>query len=505
MQGIPQHIKTPSKGKPIPADWRTRIPAMFGRYFWHPFSPPHVELWEWANAITEDSTPRPFVPIWPRLRGKSTNAETVVADAGVRKVRHYCMYVCGTQDQADKHVATIARMLESEGVAAYAPEIGHPKVSKNGNRTWNRQVVSTRTGFTVEAIGLNKAVRGQKIDWARPDLIIFDDIDAKHDTEASVRKKEEIITDSILPAGSTNCAVLFAQNLIHADSIASRLAKTPNTDGAADYLMDRIVSGPFPAVEGLKYSPVTEGDITRWKITEGRSLWEGFTIPICEDELNRVGPLSYERESQHDVDGDSPNALLTAEDFERTRRTEAPDLARIAVAVDPPGGATQCGIICGGKALVGKEWHGFTLEDASTPAGASPEEWALAVLQCVYRNKADVIFVERNYGGDMVSSTIRQTKWLDADGRILIDGRSVHIVEVNASRGKTVRAEPVAVVFQQGRGHHVGHFPALEKEWRQYQPGDKESPNLLDSEVWLYTGLDLINGIDSVVWGSRRQ
>lgn len=475
-------------------DWRERVPALFKAYFWFPFSRPHEVLWVWENEIEQKSSPRPFVAIWPRGRGKSTTTEAVVSDLGIRGVRTYCLYVCATQDQADKHVQTIARMLESESVARYAPNIGRPKVSQNGNKTWNRKTVATATNFTVEAIGLDKAVRGQKIDWARPDLIVFDDIDEKHDSELTTTKKEESITDSIIPAGATNCAVLFVQNLIHPNSIANRLAKQPDKEGAATYLMQRTVSGPFAAVDGLEYEQRKVGDVWNWIITRGQSLWAGYDLAICEDELNRVGPLSYKRESQNDVEGDAAGALMSEEDFERTRKAldEVPDLARIAVAVDPPGGATECGIICGGKVKIGNDWHGYTLEDATMPKGVKPNEWGLAVLKCYYRNKADVIFVERNYGGDMAKNTIRQLKWTDDDGKVIVDGSKVHIEEVVATRGKLVRAEPVATVFQQGRGHHVGHFELLEKEWRQYVPGVKDSPNRLDAEVWLYTGLELI-------------
>jgi len=478
--------------KPVPKTWQERVEQMFPSYFWHPFSEPHVEMWEWVNAIELGSAPQPFCAFWPRDRGKSTLAEAAVADLMARKRRIYAMYVSGTQDQADKHVQTIARMLESADIAQFFPEVGEPLVGKNGSRTWNRSIVTASNGVTVEAIGLNKAVRGQKIDWARPDLIVFDDVDEKHDTEHATKKKEQIITDSILPAGAANCAVLFVQNLIHSDSIASKLAREPGEADAAGYLMNRIISGPFPAVEGLEYEAQRVGDTMCWTITAGRSLWRGFSIEICAAEINRVGPTSYLLESQHEVDTDNPNALLSEEDFERTRVTDYPDLSRVAVAVDPPGGVTECGIVAGGKAKVNGDWHGYTLEDASAPAGCSPEEWALATLQCYHRNKADVVFVEKNYGGDMVESTLRQTKWVGADGRVIVDGRKVKIVTVWASRGKQVRAEPVSVVFQQGRGHHVGHFPALEKEWRQWEPGDSESPNRLDAEVWLYTGLELI-------------
>ncbi len=482
--------------KALPNDWRVRVPALFGAYFWFGFSAPHEALWTWENDIALDGSPRPFVAIWPRGRGKSTTSEAVVADLAVRGARTYCLYVCGTQDQADKHVQTVARMLESDSVARYKPTIGKPKISSNGNRTWNRKMVTTATGFTVEAIGLDKAVRGQKIDWARPDLIVFDDIDEVHDSEATTNKKEEIVTSSIIPAGAVNCAVLFVQNLIHANSIASRLAKLPNVAGAAHYLMSRLVSGPFQAVNGLRYEQRQMGDVFRWVITAGQSLWHGYDLAICEDELNRVGPASYERESQNDVDNDAPLALMNAADFDRTRQTAHPDLARVVVAVDPPGGATECGIVVVGKAKSGKDWHGYTLEDATTGKGVKPEEWALAILKTVYRHKADAVLVERNYGGDMVKSVIRQTKWTiteDAKERVLVDGAKLNIVEVVATRGKLVRAEPVAVVFQQGRGHHIGHFPALEKEWRQYVPGESDSPNRLDAEVWAYVGLELTN------------
>jgi hypothetical protein len=338
-------------------------------------------------------------------------------------------------------------------------------------------------------------VRGQKIDWARPDLIIFDDVDEKHDTENATEKKETIITDSILPAGSANVAVLFVQNLIHSDSIASRLARTPGTKGAAGYLMGRIISGPHKAVEGLEYAAQKVGDAVRWAITRGQSLWRGFSLEVCENELNRVGPTSFMLESQHDVDVDNPNALMSEADFDRTRVTDHPDLDFVAVAVDPPGGATNCGIVAGGKARVKRrggeqEWHGYTLEDATTEPGVKPEQWALEVLKCYYRNQADAIFAEVNFGGDMVESTIRQTKWRDDRGNIIVDGAKVKIRILRASRGKKIRAQPVATVFQQGRGHHVGRYDKLEKEWRQGQPGD-DSPNRLDAEAWLYNGLDL--------------
>jgi len=483
--------KEPSATKQTTAVWQERLQLIFPRYLWHELSEPHEEMWQWVDGITAHNSPRPFVAIWPRGRGKSTHAEIAAVDLGGRDKRTYCMYVCGTQDQADKHIATITNMMESTDVATVWPWMSEPKVGKNGSRSWNRSIVTTANGFTVEAVGLNKAVRGQKIDWARPDLIIFDDIDERHDTDNTVKKKREIITTSILPAGSPNCAVLFCQNLIHDGSIAHELSLTPGTEGAASYLTERVVSGPHQAIDDLDYALVPDGEKIRWHITAGTSPWLGFGLDVCEAEINRVGPNSFEVESQHNIDADNPDALLSSEIFDATRVSDTPDLTTIVVGVDPSGGAGQCGIIPAGKAKIGKEWHGYTIGDYSTPYGTDSAEWGIAVLKCYHAVKADVIVVETNFGGDMVRNNIQQAVLRDEEGEIILRGTNVAIVEVSASRGKQVRAQPVATVFQLGKGHHVGYYPKLEKEWTGWVPGEGPSPDRLDAEVWAYTYLGL--------------
>lgn len=478
-------------GKTAPSAWHDRLPVLFASYLWHAFSPPHIELWEWAAAIDDGRPARPFVALWPRGRGKSTHAEMIAADLGARGKRRYCLYVCETQDQADKHVATIQHMLESAPFGRHYPQVGIPRYGKHGSRTWRRGVMTTAGGYTVEAIGLDKAIRGQKIDWARPDLIIFDDIDAKHDTEAAVRRKEETITTSILPSAADHAAVLFVQNLIHDGSIAVRLSKASGQPGAADYLANRQISGPFPAIDGMAYAPETQPDgSTRWRITAGQSLWDGYDLALCEDELNRAGPTAFELESQHAIDADNPAALLTADVLDRSRVAVAPkSLIEVVIGVDPSGGGGRAGIVGVGRAILNRVEHGYTLGNYSTPKGASSETWARAALTAYHELRADRIIIERNFGGDMVKGTIRNTVLRDTSGEILVDGATVLIVEVVASRGKEVRAQPVSVLFEQGRAHHVGHYPELQKQWTRWTPGDKPSPDQLDAEVWAYTDL----------------
>lgn len=500
----------------LPLDWQTRIRTLFKDYFWHPFSPPHEELWSWANDITPDSNPRPFVAIWPRGRGKSTNAEAIVADVAVRRVRTYCMYVSGTQDQADKHVGTIARMLESEVVARFDADVARPRIGKNGAREWRRRLMTTASGLSVEAIGLNKAVRGQKVNWARPDLIIFDDVDELHDTALTLDKKEGVITGSVLPAGASGVAVLFVQNLIHAESIASKLARPASEPDSATFLMDRVVSGPYPAVEDLEYEAREEGDAIRWTIVGGRSLWTGFSLEVCEDEINLYGPRAFEVESQHEVDADSEDALLTEEDFKQTRVMSHPDLAEIVVGVDPATGSGKCGIVTVGKARLNGDWHGFTLRD-DTIDSRSTQAWAKRALAAYFWSEADRIVYETNQGGNMVEDTMKGTKLTDEDlqledatGEVLVDGSLIKYEGVHASRGKVARAQPVGVLFEEGRAHHVGVFSVLEKQWRTYKPGEP-SPDRLDAEVWAYYALGLTAGPGfkqmkvSGLYGSRQK
>jgi len=176
---------------------------------------------------------------------------------------------------------------------------------------------------------------------------------------------------------------------------------------------------------------------------------------------------------------DVPGALWKREMLETGRVTHVPDLAVVAVAIDPAvsanAGSAETGIITGGitdGSLA--EAHGYVLEDNSL--SGSPLEWARAAVAAYYRHKADFIVVEVNNGGDLVAANIRT-----------IDP-AVRIVEVRATRGKFTRAEPVASLYEQGRIHHVGYFAGLEDQLCEWVPGDK-SPDRLDALVWLFTRL----------------
>jgi hypothetical protein len=202
---------------------------------------------------------------------------------------------------------------------------------------------------------------------------------------------------------------------------------------------------------------------------------------VAIDELAAdMTQLAYRAEILAEEIDDDPAALWKRGDIDHV--TEYPALTRIGVGVDPTGSTAgdECGIIVGGIATVNKVIHGYVLADKSLHG--SPAQWGNAVIAACNTFKADRIFGEKNFGGDMVEHTIRT----------IPGGQNVAYTAVNASRGKVARAEPVAALYEQGRIHHIGYFTALENEQCNWVGGkSKYSPNRIDALVWLFTKLML--------------
>ena len=458
---------------------------MFPAYFTAPFAPHHEELWDWVWAIQKGERPRPYVSILAREGGKSTNAEAAIVAVGARETRHYAWYVSETQDQADTKVINVADLLESPEVAAYYPKLSAREVGKFGNpRAWRRQRLRTDSGYIVDAIGLDTARRGAKVKEKRPDFIVLDDLDGKHDTPNTTKKKIEVLTHSLLPAGTANCAVLAVQNLIIPAGIFGRLAGVSKTP--ADFLLDRKVSGPHPAVRDMKYERFVREDGTfGYHITGGTPTWAGQSLEKCESQISTWGLNAFLKEAQHEVKRQAEGALWNRDILDDTRVTSFPELFRIGVALDPPGSIGQAGIVAGGVARVNGNIHGYVLQDASPPPGVDPAVWARAAVSSYNMFKADVMVGEVNQGGKMVGNTITTVE----------GGGKINFMMVNASRSKEARAEPVSTLFSENRIHLVGYFPDLEDELCTWVPGTgMESPNRLDALVWLFTQL-IIEGV----------
>lgn len=167
------------------------------------------------------------------------------------------------------------------------------------------------------------------------------------------------------------------------------------------------------------------------------------------------------------------------------------DLREIVVAVDPPGSTrTECGIIVAGRDAERIRARAFVLDDRTRKG--SPAEWGRAAVKAYHDWQANTMVVERNFGGDMVRHVIGTVPPFHEDGKDYPGGDGVYFAEANATRGKTLRAEPVAAFYEQApsRVWHVGRFADLESELTTWVEDDgQDSPNRLDALVWAITYL----------------
>jgi hypothetical protein len=454
--------------------WREWIDAKFSAYTTAPMAPRHERVWEWAASLQPGVRTRPVVECWPRGSAKSTTAElvcTYLADSPSPR-RRFALYVSNTQEQANSHVASISAMLEHAGIGRMENRYGK-------SRGWTRTLLRTNTGFSIMAFGLDTGMRGIKLDRYRPDLIIFDDIDDRHDTEHTVNKKIETITTSILPAESADAAVIVIQNKIHANSIMARLC-----DGTADFLLDRLPANVEVAVEDFAYTQeIVDGEPV-YTITNGTATWDGQSIATCQQQMQRWGLGAFEREALHEVDKVEGGLWNKERDIAPFRATIVPRVwTRIVVAIDPSttAGGDATGIVV---AALSYEYdgtlrdkpHAYILDDATIQG--SPKTWAEAAVSTYNKWGANMLVAERNNGGEMVEETIKSVPGAPS------------VTLVWASKGKITRAEPVQKLYEDGRVHHVGTFPQLEREMCTYVPAPGvESPNRMDALVWAVSKL----------------
>lgn len=235
---------------------------------------------------------------------------------------------------------------------------------------------------------------------------------------------------------------------------------------------------PLPLLKELKARPSTHltlGTTYDNLANLAPAYIENIIKPYEGTELGRQELMAQDIE---DVEG----ALWKRSWIEPKRVTKAPDLSRVVTALDPSATRTgdEAGVITAGSGMCNCtgvwEEHTFVLSDDSVQA--SPEMWARAGVTAYHKYGADSLIAEDNNGGEMVSVTIGT-----------IPG-APPVRRIHASRGKHTRAQPIAMLYEQGKVHHVGTFPTLEDELCSWTPGDA-SPNRLDALVWAITELEL--------------
>ncbi len=237
-----------------------------------------------------------------------------------------------------------------------------------------------------------------------------------------------------------------------------------------------ITTTPKPAklIRTLVADPGTH--VTRGSTYDNReNLAPQFFAAIIKTyEGTRLG----RQELNAEVLDDNPGALWQRSQIDATRVAKAPPMSRIIVGIDPSVTSTEdsdeCGIVVAG---LGDDDEFYVLADLSLIA--SPQGWATVAAGAYHRWDADRVIAETNNGGDLVEAVLRQVD------------ENVAYKKVTASRGKMIRAEPIAALYEQGRVHHVGAFERLEDQMCDYNPADAKgaSPDRMDALVWALTEL----------------
>ena len=190
-------------------------------------------------------------------------------------------------------------------------------------------------------------------------------------------------------------------------------------------------------------------------------------------------PHRYAHVWEGEYEPQAIGAIWDRTTINRNRRDKAPTMSRILVSIDPPISSEpksdEAGIIVGG---LGEDTRGYVLADYSCQG--TPKEWAERAIDAYDLYEADAIVAETNQGGEMVAHTIRSVR------------PGLRVIEVKATRGKHIRAEPISALYGLDRISHIGAFPELETQMclmtaDGYQ-GDG-SPDRVDALVWLFTEL----------------
>lgn len=201
----------------------------------------------------------------------------------------------------------------------------------------------------------------------------------------------------------------------------------------------------------------------------------------------RLGRQELEAELLEDV----PGALWTNAMLENSRIEALPSMNRIVVGVDPSGtkggeSGDSVGIVVCGK---GNDGLGYVIADYTCKL--SPDGWGRRVAQAYANHQADRVVAESNFGGAMVEAIIRAA------------APSLPVKMVTASRGKVIRAEPVAALYEQGRVKHLHpaantnvdtSLLALEAQLTAFASSGyigEGSPDRADAMVWALTDLML--------------
>ena len=335
---------------------------------------------------------------------------------------------------------------------------------------------------TVSGGGMISTGAGGAITGRGANLFVIDDPYKGREDADSQRQRAKVLTwyeSTVRTRLAPNAVILIVQTRWHEDDLAGTM-----------------ISRGWPT---LRLPALADHHDH-----EGREIEEGEKDPLGREKGDALWSEQYDEEAlssvKHDV-GDyvfsalyqglptplEGGGLWSREQMDEAYRRyiewgEPTEFDQISVGVDPHGGASEAGIIVAGmqkrdpRPRTTRPKRAVVLEDSST----DKKRWSQDAVDAYNRWEADKIVVEGNFGGEMVREVIEA-----------IDP-TIPVEIVHASRGKRVRAEPTAKLYEQYKIAHAQRFPELEDECCRFEPDmGMESPNRMDALVWVIHDFDL--------------
>jgi phage terminase large subunit-like protein len=231
---------------------------------------------------------------------------------------------------------------------------------------------------------------------------------------------------------------------------------------------------PIPIIKKLARRSSTF--LTTGSTYENNKLSKNFIEEIIAVyEGTRLGRQELEGMILSEVDA----ALWTNTTITYSPHVDLSLLRRVVIGLDPSGGtrgSDEIGIVAAGELADGTV---IILEDAT--CHGSPAFWAAEVARCFDRWRADTVIAEINFGGALVEEVLRQA------------APNLPVRVVSASRGKSIRAEPVALLFEKKKASLLRPMPELETQLLNMSAihgwTGSGSPDRLDAMVWAVVGL----------------
>jgi len=235
---------------------------------------------------------------------------------------------------------------------------------------------------------------------------------------------------------------------------------------------------PTPFIKKLMSNPTTA-------ISKGTTFENSHNLAtsFLDQVKHQYGNTNLGRQELYgDLLKTRDGALWSYPQIEKARRPNTPELQRIVISIDPAlthhKSSDETGIIVCGRCAQG---HGYVLADLS--GKYAPTQWAKQAVQAFHEYKADRIIAETNAGGDLISHMLKS------------EDPYISFKTVYAKKGKALRAEPIAALYEQNKIFHCGlNLSQLEDQMCSYIPTSRPSPDRLDALVWGLSELFLLQG-----------